>query len=131
MQSAGVPVRPGQSRAVGEAGGRARNSPTPRNAGRRLLRWSAPAPRRGRRRPASHGLAGAASTGSREGGSVRDIVDGLAAWRAAGQAFAVATVVRTWRSAPRQPGAAMAVNEHGEVVGSVSGGCVEGAVYAA
>jgi xanthine dehydrogenase accessory factor len=62
---------------------------------------------------------------------MRDIVDGLLAWRAAGTAFAVATVVHTWRSAPRQPGAAMAVNEHGEVLGSVSGGCVEGAVYAA
>jgi len=62
---------------------------------------------------------------------VRDIVEGLAAWRAAGHSFAVATVVRTWSSAPRRPGAAMAVNEHGEVIGSVSGGCVEGAVYAA
>jgi xanthine dehydrogenase accessory factor len=62
---------------------------------------------------------------------VRDIVDGLMAWRAAGIRFAVATVVRTWKSAPRQPGAAMAVSEHGEVLGSVSGGCVEGALYAA
>jgi len=62
---------------------------------------------------------------------MRDIVDGLAGWRAAGIPFAVATVVRTWQSAPRQPGAAMAVNELGEVLGSVSGGCVEGAVYAA
>ncbi|MEU4420087.1 XdhC/CoxI family protein [Actinoplanes sp. NPDC024001] len=62
---------------------------------------------------------------------MRDIVDGLLAWRAAGITFAVATVVNTWRSAPRQPGAAMAVNEHGDVLGSVSGGCVEGAVYAA
>lgn len=60
---------------------------------------------------------------------MRDIVDGLTAWRAAGVAFAVATVVRTWRSAPRQPGAAMAVSAHGEVLGSISGGCVEGAVY--
>jgi xanthine dehydrogenase accessory factor len=62
---------------------------------------------------------------------MRDIVDGLAGWRAAGIPFALATVVRTWRSAPRQPGAAMAVNAEGEVLGSVSGGCVEGAVYAA
>ena len=62
---------------------------------------------------------------------MRDIVEGLAAWRAAGISFAVATVVRTWSSAPRRPGAAMAVNEHGEVIGSVSGGCVEGAVYTA
>ncbi|WP_083998577.1 XdhC family protein [Actinoplanes utahensis] len=62
---------------------------------------------------------------------MREIVDGLLAWRAAGTSFAVATVVHTWRSAPRRPGAAMAVSEHGDVLGSVSGGCVEGAVYAA
>jgi xanthine dehydrogenase accessory factor len=62
---------------------------------------------------------------------MRDIVDGLRAWRAEGVPFALATVVRTWRSAPRRPGAAMAVSEPGEVLGSVSGGCVEGAVYAA
>ncbi|HEY3749687.1 MAG TPA: XdhC family protein [Pseudonocardiaceae bacterium] len=60
---------------------------------------------------------------------MRDIAQGIAAWRAAGTRFAVATVVRTWSSAPRQPGASMAVAENGEVVGSVSGGCVEGAVY--
>ncbi|WCN79170.1 XdhC family protein [Micromonospora sp. LH3U1] len=60
---------------------------------------------------------------------MRDIVDGLTGWRSAGIAFAVATVVRTWQSAPRQPGAAMAVSAHGEVLGSISGGCVEGAVY--
>src|ERR1700761_7376671 len=60
---------------------------------------------------------------------MRDIADGLAAWRAAGLRFAVATVVRTFNSAPRGPGAAMAVAESGEVLGSVSGGCVEGAVY--
>ncbi|MEV6346273.1 XdhC/CoxI family protein [Actinoplanes sp. NPDC051851] len=62
---------------------------------------------------------------------MREIAGQLAAWRAEGTAFAVATVVHTWRSAPRPPGAAMAVSEHGEVVGSISGGCVEGAVYAA
>ena len=41
----------------------------------------------------------------------------------------VGTVVGTWRSAPRQPGASMLVGPGGEAVGSVSGGCVEGAVY--
>jgi xanthine dehydrogenase accessory factor len=43
--------------------------------------------------------------------------------------MAVATVIKTWSSAPRQPGAAMAVTPDGEAIGSVSGGCVEGAVY--
>jgi xanthine dehydrogenase accessory factor len=62
---------------------------------------------------------------------VRDIAKGIAAWHADGVRFAVATVVQTWKSAPRQPGAAMAVAENGEVHGSVSGGCVEGAVYEA
>ncbi len=62
---------------------------------------------------------------------MRDIVDGIALWRAEGVRFAVATVVQTWKSAPRQPGAAMAVSENGDVLGSVSGGCVEGAVYEA
>ena len=60
---------------------------------------------------------------------MRDIVGGLTAWHSAGTPFALATVVRTWKSAPRQPGAAMAVSADGEVLGSVSGGCVEGAVY--
>lgn len=62
---------------------------------------------------------------------MRDIVDGLVGWRAAGLDFALATVVHTWNSAPRPPGAAMAVNALGEVLGSISGGCVEGAVHEA
>src|SRR5579875_2424317 len=49
-------------------------------------------------------------------------------WWDAGDTFGLATVVRTFRSAPREAGAALAVSA-GEVVGSVSGGCVEGAVY--
>lgn len=60
---------------------------------------------------------------------MRDILDPLAKWWDAGETFGLATVVRTFRSAPREPGAAMAVGADGEVVGSVSGGCVEGAVY--
>ncbi|MBP2477495.1 xanthine dehydrogenase accessory factor [Crossiella equi] len=60
---------------------------------------------------------------------MRELLDGLLAWYRDGVPFALATVVRTWRSAPRQPGAAMAVSAAGEAVGSVSGGCVEGAVY--
>src|SRR6202451_3325699 len=50
-------------------------------------------------------------------------------WWDAGETFGLATVVRTFRSAPREPGAALAVSANGEVIGSVSGGCVEGAVY--
>ena len=60
---------------------------------------------------------------------MRDIVDGLIAWRGRGERFALATVVRTWSSAPRPPGAAMAVSAAGEVLGSISGGCVEGETY--
>jgi len=60
---------------------------------------------------------------------VRDILDPISKWWDAGDTFGLATVVRTYRSAPREPGAAMAVSADGEAVGSVSGGCVEGAVY--
>jgi xanthine dehydrogenase accessory factor len=60
---------------------------------------------------------------------VRDILDPISKWWDAGEAFGLATVVRTFSSAPREPGAAMAVADDGEAVGSVSGGCVEGAVY--
>jgi xanthine dehydrogenase accessory factor len=60
---------------------------------------------------------------------MQDIAEQLHAWHAAGRSFAVATVVAVSGSAPRDPGAALAVDEHGEAVGSVSGGCVEGAVY--
>ena len=60
---------------------------------------------------------------------MQDVLAELAAvWRAGGTA-GVGTVVRTFSSAPRQPGAAMVVAPDGSVAGSVSGGCVEGAVY--
>ena len=60
---------------------------------------------------------------------MRDILNQVTKWWVAGETFGLATVVRTYRSAPRDPGAALAVSPGGEVVGSVSGGCVEGAVY--
>jgi xanthine dehydrogenase accessory factor len=60
---------------------------------------------------------------------VRDILNKVTKWWEAGETFGLATVVRTYRSAPRDPGAALAVSPDGEVTGSVSGGCVEGAVY--
>ena len=59
---------------------------------------------------------------------MREILDDLDRWRRQGLAVALARVVDTEGSGPRLPGAAMAVNERGEVAGSVSGGCVEGAV---
>jgi xanthine dehydrogenase accessory factor len=60
---------------------------------------------------------------------MRDILDQVTKWWEAGETFGLATVVGTFRSAPREPGAALAVSPDGEVTGSVSGGCVEGAVY--
>ncbi|MEU0026153.1 XdhC/CoxI family protein [Streptomyces sp. NPDC006335] len=58
-----------------------------------------------------------------------DIADELHRWVEQGRDFAVATVVAVGGSAPRQPGAALAVDADGTAIGSVSGGCVEGAVY--
>lgn len=60
---------------------------------------------------------------------MRDIVDDLERWWGAGTRFGMATVVGAWRSAPRPPGAVMLVGPDGTAVGSVSGGCVESAVY--
>ena len=60
---------------------------------------------------------------------MRDILNTITKWWADDETFGLATVVRTFRSAPRDPGAALAVAAGGEVIGSVSGGCVEGAVY--
>ena len=59
---------------------------------------------------------------------MRDLLDDIDRWQAEGMRVAVARVVDIEGSGPRLPGAAMAVNEVGEVSGSVSGGCVEGAV---
>jgi xanthine dehydrogenase accessory factor len=59
---------------------------------------------------------------------MREVLEELESWTAAGQRVAIATVVSTRRSAPRPPGAKMAINERGDVAGAVSGGCVEGAV---
>lgn len=59
---------------------------------------------------------------------MKELLDDIDRWQADGLRIAVARVVDIEGSGPREPGAAMAVNEHGEVAGSVSGGCVEGAV---
>jgi xanthine dehydrogenase accessory factor len=60
---------------------------------------------------------------------VRDVLDELALWWVEGATVAMGTVVGTWMSSPRQPGASMLVGPDGSAVASVSGGCVEGAVY--
>ncbi len=57
-----------------------------------------------------------------------DVLEQAAEWKAQGTGVVLATVVRTWGSAPRQAGSQMCIDEHGHFVGSVSGGCVEGAV---
>ena len=60
---------------------------------------------------------------------MKDVLETIDRWRGDGNRVAVATVVAVEQSAPRDPGATMAVNDRGDVVGSVSGGCVEAAVY--
>jgi xanthine/CO dehydrogenase XdhC/CoxF family maturation factor len=62
---------------------------------------------------------------------LRDVLEDIERWRTEGRQVAVATVIEVRGSAPRGPGATMAVSENGEVAGSVSGGCVEGAVVTA
>lgn len=60
---------------------------------------------------------------------MRDVLPEVEAWRAAGNRVAVATVVKVEGSAPRPVGATMAISSAGELTGSVSGGCVESAVF--
>jgi xanthine dehydrogenase accessory factor len=57
-----------------------------------------------------------------------DILGIATAWMAEGEAVALATVVETWGSSPRPVGSQMAVSAAGRIAGSVSGGCIEGAV---
>jgi xanthine dehydrogenase accessory factor len=59
---------------------------------------------------------------------MRELLPDLENWLNQGERVALATVISTWGSAPRRPGSTMAVNENGAIAGSVSGGCVEGAV---
>jgi xanthine dehydrogenase accessory factor len=59
---------------------------------------------------------------------MRDILDEVERWRESGERVAIATVIQTWGSAPRPAGSAMALTAGGKIAGSVSGGCVEGAV---
>lgn len=59
---------------------------------------------------------------------MKDILDHIEAWQAQGRQVAIAMVTQTWGSSPRGPGSKMVINDQGEMFGSVSGGCVEGAV---
>lgn len=60
---------------------------------------------------------------------MKDVLPAITAWKAQGERVAIATVVKVDGSSPRAVGAKLAVSESGKMVGSVSGGCVEGAVF--
>ncbi len=60
---------------------------------------------------------------------MQDVFEAIEEWRREGEQIALATVVKTTGPAPRLEGAKMAVTRSGKLVGSVSGGCVEGAVF--
>ena len=57
-----------------------------------------------------------------------DVLEQAAAWRGEGRGVAIATVIGTWGSSPRPAGSQLVVNDAGDFQGSVSGGCIEGAV---
>ena len=60
--------------------------------------------------------------------NLEDVLGVAAKWRAEGRGVALATVVRTWGSSPRPIGSQLVVDDTGSMLGSVSGGCIEGAV---
>ena len=60
-----------------------------------------------------------------------DVLEDVKSWLAEGEQVALATVIASWGSSPRPPGSRMAVTASGRLAGSVSGGCVEGAVVEA
>ena len=58
----------------------------------------------------------------------QDLLDLAASWKASGRSVAIATVTNTWGSSPRPAGSQMVIDQAGSMMGSVSGGCIEGAV---
>ncbi len=69
-----------------------------------------------------------AETGELNRESEPDVLSTAASWKAEGREVALATVVETWGSSPRPPGSQLVVDGEGTFLGSVSGGCIEGAV---
>jgi xanthine/CO dehydrogenase XdhC/CoxF family maturation factor len=59
----------------------------------------------------------------------QEILEAAAEWRRAGKGVALATVTATWGSSPRPAGSQLVVSTDGKMLGSVSGGCIEGAVF--
>ncbi len=59
---------------------------------------------------------------------MQDVLENIEMWQTRGDSVAIATVINTWGSSPRASGAKMVINDKGEMFGSVSGGCIEGAV---
>ena len=59
---------------------------------------------------------------------IEDVLNAAASWARAGERVALATVTQTWGSSPRPAGSQMAITSSGKMAGSVSGGCIEGAV---
>ena len=57
-----------------------------------------------------------------------EVLDQVGKWKSSGKGVAVATVITTWGSSPRPVGSQLGVDDSGQMVGSVSGGCIEGAV---
>src|ERR671930_556415 len=124
------------------AAGRRDGAPAPLGASRRLAQpaeggarlraagardGSGPSPHRSFPGRQLAGVAGGAGLDP-GGDSMKDVLQDVDAWTARGDKVALAMVVGVKRSAPRPPGAKMAINDRGEVSGAVSGGCVEGAV---
>lgn len=94
----------------------------------RAVRGKGAPQRRGRRFPGAGGRAPFGIGKRAKGDTMHQLAATMRAWRESGRRFAVAVAVRTWGSSPQEAGACMIVDEDGRMAGSVSGGCIEGAV---